>query len=84
MSPQVRDIPLAAVLDAGVQGECRVPVTQHNASHRLVRRGKPLSAQGQRQRIRHLRYVAKDGSVVMSGRSIYRGDVVRYGFSVPL
>jgi len=34
--------------------------------------------------VRHLRYVAKDGSVVMSGRSIYRGDVVRYGFSVPL
>jgi len=34
--------------------------------------------------VRHLRYVAKDGAVVMSGRSIYRGDVVRYSFSVPL
>jgi len=34
--------------------------------------------------VRHLRYVAADGSVVMSGRSIYRGDIVRYGFSVPL
>lgn len=34
--------------------------------------------------VRHLRYVAKDGAVVMSGRSIYRGDVVRYSFNVPL
>ncbi|MGE0734830.1 MAG: GntR family transcriptional regulator [Alphaproteobacteria bacterium] len=34
--------------------------------------------------VRHLRYLSKDGDVVMSGRSIYRGDVVRYGFSVPL
>lgn len=34
--------------------------------------------------VRHLRYVAKDGAVVMSGRSVYRGDVVRYSFSVPL
>jgi GntR family transcriptional regulator len=34
--------------------------------------------------VRHLRYVAKGGAVVMSGRSIYRGDVVRYSFSVPL
>ena len=34
--------------------------------------------------VRHLRYMAKDGAVVMSGRSIYRGDVVRYSFSVPL
>jgi GntR family transcriptional regulator len=34
--------------------------------------------------VRHMRYIAKDGSVVMSGRSIYRGDVVRYSFSVPL
>jgi GntR family transcriptional regulator len=34
--------------------------------------------------VRHLRYVAKDGAVVMAGRSVYRGDVVRYSFSVPL
>lgn len=34
--------------------------------------------------LRHLRYVAQDGSVAMTGRSVYRGDLVRYGFSVPL
>ena len=34
--------------------------------------------------LRHLRYVAQDGGVAMTGRSVYRGDLVRYGFSVPL
>ncbi len=34
--------------------------------------------------VRHLRYFAKDGSVVMAGRSIYRGDVVRYSFGIQL
>lgn len=48
-----------------------------SAKHLRVLPGEPAL-------VRHLRYVAKDGSVVMSGRSIYRGDVVRYGFSVPL
>lgn len=48
-----------------------------SAKHLRVLPGEPAL-------VRHLRYIAKDGSVVMSGRSIYRGDVVRYGFSVPL
>lgn len=48
-----------------------------SAKHLRVLPGEPAL-------VRHLRYIAKDGSVVMSGRSVYRGDVVRYGFSVPL
>jgi GntR family transcriptional regulator len=34
--------------------------------------------------VRHLRYFAADGRTVMTGRSLYRGDLVRYAFSVPL
>ncbi len=34
--------------------------------------------------VRHLRYVATDGRAVMTGRSLYRGDFIRYSFSVPL
>lgn len=34
--------------------------------------------------VRHLRYVAADGRTVMTGRSLYRADLVRYAFSVPL
>lgn len=33
--------------------------------------------------VRHLRYVTADGRAVMTGRSLYRGDLVRYAFSVP-
>jgi GntR family transcriptional regulator len=54
-----------------------VGVDALSAKHLRILPGEPAL-------VRHLRYVAKDGSVVMSGRSIYRGDVVRYGFSVPL
>lgn len=48
-----------------------------SAKHLRVLPGEPAL-------VRHLRYIAKDGSVVMSGRSVYRGDVVRYSFGVPL
>jgi hypothetical protein len=34
--------------------------------------------------VRHLSYVTDDGRAVMTGRSLYRGDLVRYAFSVPL
>jgi GntR family transcriptional regulator len=34
--------------------------------------------------VRHLRYVAVDGRTVMTGRSLYRAELVRYAFSVPL
>ena len=49
----------------------------YSAKHLRILPGEPAL-------VRHLRYVAKDGGVVMSGRSVYRGDVVRYSFSVPL
>ena len=34
--------------------------------------------------VRHLRYFDRSGAVVMAGRSVYRGDLMRYAFSVPL
>jgi GntR family transcriptional regulator, N-acetylglucosamine utilization regulator len=34
--------------------------------------------------VRHLRYVTAEGRAVMTGRSLYRADLVRYAFSVPL
>jgi hypothetical protein len=34
--------------------------------------------------VRTLRYFDVQGRVVMFGRSIYRGDIMRYAFSVPL
>lgn len=34
--------------------------------------------------VRHLLYFDKAENVVMAGRSVYRGDLMRYAFSVPL
>jgi GntR family transcriptional regulator len=34
--------------------------------------------------VRRLRYVAEGGAVVMAGHSVYRGDFIRYAFSIPL
>lgn len=34
--------------------------------------------------VRRMRYVAQNGAVVMAGHSVYRGDFIRYAFSIPL